>query len=217
MGSTFDPTRCAVVDRAGQCVVLRGSMPLTPSGDLAYDGIASASGLDLRARRLLVISLIDNTGERAMWEREQAAFGLDPGRLPQTYWPPYLNAPAWAPRRFEGALGGGRDGALCWWPIEGFPDGEDPKVYLTSPGWDLGGLVDWLIETVRAAAAPTAIYFHCSLGADRTGALHSGYLMRGKGMSLADASNVVDTATSAKAPNQHYKNLRSAYARMIGK
>jgi len=84
-------------------------------------------------------------------------------------------------------------------------------VFLSSPGWDFGGVVDKVIELFENSTN-ALIYFHCMLGADRTGALHSGYLMKAKGMSLKKAANITDNATSAHAPNADYVRLRAAYA-----
>ena len=102
-----------------------------------------------------------------------------------------------------------------WWPIEGVPQGEDPKVYLGSPGWDLIGLVESLIDATTSGRK-LVVYFHCMNGADRTGALHGAYLMKTKRISCAEALTKVTKATAAGAPNADYQRLMLAYSKTFG-
>lgn len=225
MALKFDPTRVAVVDSHPdrQSTLVRGMSPAT-SGTFDYDALGRAlikRGVDIAGKRLVVISVIDNVGERWAWAPEVKAFGVDPDQYSATEWPPYVHRRDWDPGL---AIGDGQwisgprtgPGDFYWWPFEGLPENTDPKVFLSSPGWDFSGTVD-LVASLFAQATKTVVYFHCMLGADRTGALHTAYLMKRKGLSLAAASKVADNATSAKGPNADYQRLREAYAKMLGK
>jgi len=209
----FDPSRVALVDQNGSNLLVRGMCP-TVSGSFDKEALLSAiraRGVDPGGKRLVVISVIDNTGERWAWAPEVSAFRVDPNSIPQSQWPPYVNRPGWDPGV---ALGHNAMGAFFWWPFEGLPPATDPTVFLGSPGWDFSGAVAQ-VESLFQTARGSLIYFHCMLGADRTGALHTGYLMKAKGMSLADASAIADAATSAGAPNGDYIRLRQAYAESL--
>ncbi len=185
----------------------------------AYYEIAQASGVALTKFKLLDMPIIDNVGERSYWEPEVSSFGVDPNQYPTTYWPPYLQ-PGYDSKALLGTTvkteGFALPGSVIWWPFEGLPAGEDPGVYLGSPGWNYSGFVDYVIEMLHSMSG-VAIYVHCMLGADRTGAFHIGYLMRAHGMSLADASAKANTSTSAGPPNGDYERLVAAYAASIGK
>lgn len=215
----FDTTRVAVVDQSRNTLLVRGMAPAT-SGTFDYDAIGQAlikRGTDIAGKKLIVVCVIDNIGERSVWEPEMQAFGVDPNSIPTSQWPPYLNRPnyqpgkpigsgQWTSGKFSGV------GDMYWWPFEGIPAGEaHPEVYLTNPGWDFSGAVD-LIGDLFHTEENAVVYFHCMLGADRTGALHTAYLMHDKGMTLEEASRGADSATSAKGPNADYQRLREAYA-----
>ncbi len=210
----FFPDRVKVVDHVGQNALVRSCMPLV--GDpytFAYDELEAASGLPLAGREVVVFSLIDCVGEDYMLGPEMAAFGL---RVPPpSYWPPYLQA-GWDPRRGEQCIlrteGRSVPATFYWWPIEGFAEGEDPRVYLTSPGWDLSGLVQAIASAMAdQSGLPKAVVVHCTLGADRTGAAHTSYLVN-KGVPFEEACSVADSSTSAGSPNDDYRRLRAAYA-----
>ena len=250
MSARFDPSRLAIVDQVNGTTFVRGNLPLI--GDdlhFAYDELktALAKTVDLEDRALVVVSLIDNVGEKWAFLPEIASFGLDPASYPPSVWPPYLNFPGWDPSKM---IGNGklvskpesvdRQGFAMWWPIEGLPDGGDPKTFLDSPGWDLSGLTDALMRTRQLAQdtrdenrvglrevvrdgrglggkiVNSVIYWHCMNGADRTGALHGAYLMKAKGLSYTQALDVVSKATTAGAPNADYERLMQAYAKSIG-
>lgn len=214
----WHPDRVKKVDSVGQNVLVRGCMPLV--GDpwrFAYDELIEASGVPLGGYEVHDISLIDCVGERYMLEPEMDAFGL--AAPPSSYWPPYQqeNWRPWTPN--SGALRteeGPVPATFYWWPIEGLAEGlaegGDQDTFLFSPGWNLSGLVD-LVTNLMAdqSGVPKAVYAHCTLGADRTGALHTSYLVR-KGMSLDSAIAKADSSTSAGAPAEDYRRLRAAYA-----
>ena len=153
-------------------------------------------------------------GERAQWEPLMQAFGVDPGLFPVSFWPPYLQ-PGWDRNELLGKTltteGETLPGSVSWRPFEGLPPGEDPKVYLTWPGWDFSGFIDHVIDLLRTSVN-TAIYVHCQLGADRTGAFHIGYLMRAKGFDLENAILTAVSSTPAGPPNADYLRLVTAYA-----
>lgn len=215
MGSTFIPSRCAHIDTVKDNVLIRGNMPLLGE-DLhyAYNEIAEATKIDLTTRTLLEIPIIDNVGERAQFEPLMRAFGVDPDIYPSSYWPPWMQE-GYEPNKLlgtgvttEGAI---HSGSAIWRPFEGMPAGADPKTYLYSPGWDFAGFVDHVIELLRTGSN-LAIYVHCQLGADRTGAFHIGYLMRMHNVKLAEATIEADASTSAGPPNADYLRLVTAYA-----
>lgn len=214
MGQPFIPERVKAVDEVAGNVLIRGPMPLAgESWHYAYDEIAKASGVDLESMDFSVISLVDCTGERQVLEAEFQAFGHD-APLP-SYWPPF-ERPDYKPwQPFSGVLetdGPVIQANLFWWPIEGLPDGVDPSQFLSAPGWDLSGLVELVYGLmVQRRARPLALYVHCTLGADRTGAVHSCYLVR-KGEAEAGAFAAADSSTTAGPPAPDYQRLRSAYA-----
>jgi hypothetical protein len=210
----FFPDRVRHVDTVGENALVRSCMPLV--GDpyaFALDELEAASGLPLAGKEIVVFSLIDCVGEDYMLGPEMAAFGLR--APPSSYWPPYLQA-GWDPARGRPSIlrteGRSVPATFYWWPIEGFAQGEDPRVYLTSPGWDLSGLVDTMTSAMAdRSGLPKVVVFHCTLGADRTGAAHTSYLVN-KGIAFPEACSAADSSTSAGAPNDDYKRLRAAYA-----
>lgn len=218
MGSTFLPERCKKIDQVGSNVLIRGNIPLLGS-DLhyAYDEIEAASKVDLTSRKLVEVPIIDNVGERAQFEPLLRAFGVDPGIYPSSYWPPWLQA-GYEPNKMLGTEvtteGHTHSGTLVWRPFEGLPAGADPKEFLFSPGWDFSGFIDHIIGLLHTMV-DSAIYVHCQLGADRTGAFHIGYLMKAKKMDLEGAILTGVSATPAGPPNADYMRLVTAYAETL--
>jgi hypothetical protein len=218
MGSYFIADRCAHIDTVGSNVLIRGNMPLIePNDHYALDEISEASGVDLLSRRLVEIPIIDNVGEREQFEPLLRAFGVDPDAYPTSFWP-WWQQPGYEPNAQHGTLltteGHELPGALVWRPFEGLPADAAPGPFLGAPGWDFGGFVDKVIELL-ATCVDTAVYVHCQLGADRTGAFHIGYLMRQYKLDLAAASNLANAATDAGAPNEDYQRLVAAYAAQL--
>ena len=184
----------------------------------AYREIQEASGVDLDSMQLVELPIIDNVGERAQFSAIMRAFGINPDTdFPTSFWP-WWNQTGYDPNGFVGGKliteGLSREGTVVWRPFEGLPANTDPEVFLSAPGWDFAGFIDNLID-MMALLKNTAIYMHCQLGADRTGAGHTGYLMRGKGLNLADASALANSSTEAGPPNSDYQRLVEAYAETL--
>jgi hypothetical protein len=218
MGSTFIPGRCAHIDTVGSNVLIRGNMPLiAPDMHYALEEIEAASKVSLRNRDVIDVPIIDNVGERAQWTAILDAFGVDPNLFPTSFWPLYLQ-PGWQPNALLGSFlmteGQTISGSILWRPFEGLPAGEDPKVYLGWPGWDFSGFIDHVVDLLHTLQN-TAIYVHCQLGADRTGAFHIGYLMKTQNLNLKDATNLAVVSTSAGLPNADYMRLVAAYAKAM--
>lgn len=220
MGSTFIASRCAHIDTIGSNVLIRGNMPLI--GDnlhYAYNEIKQASGIDLDSYDFVEIPIIDNVGERAQFSQIVKSFGVDPDTdFPESLWPwwedsnySYNNLHGSGILKTEGIE---RGGMFLWRPFEGLPANTDPSLFLNYPGWDYSGFINNLIMMTKSYK-DTAFYFHCQLGADRTGAAHIGYLMKAKKMSLEKASEVANNSTSAGAPNIDYQRLVEAYSKTL--
>ena len=68
----FDPTRVAVVDRDADGVLVRGMDPVV-SGAFDYKSLEAALvavGADPTGKKLVVVNIIDNAGERWAWGPE---------------------------------------------------------------------------------------------------------------------------------------------------
>jgi len=200
-------------------MIVRGNMPLI-DGDFAYPEIENVLNCDLSVDKFVSMSSIDNTGERDSWAAELSAFRVSPDIYPARDWPPYLHQADWAPGRLQGTgeLIYGKSfvrqkANLIWWPFEGMSPTDDAKVFLYSPGWDFAGCVEYLYGLYRDETTPAMVlYVHCMLGADRTGALHAGLLVR-DGLGIEEALGIASKATSAGAPSPDYIRLARAYAR----
>lgn len=206
---TFDPTRVATVDSVNGSVLVRGPFPITSDGSFAYSGILQRIGASSSFSSIVCISLIDCTGEHDMLKAEAEAFGL-PDLWTPPYWPPFTQ-PDYDSRKVHGdtvlAENGERyPGGLIWWPIEGLAAGQDPAQMMGWPGYNFSGLVNYVRELVSAPGS-RIIYFHCSLGADRTGAVEGGYAMRYMGMDFSKALDFTSRSTPAGSPNEDYVRL----------
>lgn len=205
----FSPELVKVVGKLGPNRLIRGPMPLKADESFAFDEIGQASGLDLTQRTFVDVSLIDCTGEHAFLAAEMAAFGLSAPA--PSYWPPFLQ-PDYKPGRGTAATLGGRPAEFFWWPIEGIGKDADLTPMLGLPGYNFVGLVERLYQLMHDPN-PKAVYIHCMLGADRTGALHAGYLLR-MGEPLARVMRLVN-CTPAGLPSPDYIRLIEAYASFL--
>jgi len=186
-------------------------------GTFAYSGIADRIDSKLAGTTMTIVSLIDSTGEHPMLKAELSSLGL-PDLWGPSYWPPYLQPDYDAEELHPCVIrtsSSSRTANFMWWPIEGVGQGQDPHVFLTSPGWDLCGLVDRITELLHDPAR--AIYVHCSLGADRTGAVVACYMIRAHGMNVNEAISFTSSQTPAGAPNRDYLTLIQAYAAKMGR
>lgn len=212
-----------VLDTPG-VIVIRSALPLEEDlKTFAYEGIIDQTttlvGKKIENPYLIDVCLLDNTGERGIFAPEVASFvGVSPDKWPTSYWPPYEQS-TWTPTtKYGKEVQSGtltKPGSFMWWPIQGVGKGDDPTVYLTSPGWDFSGCVDNLCTIVDKplAGKTTILLFHCSSGADRTGALNTGFLMKYKGMTLEAASKQADSLMGP--PNVDYCRLRTAYNKYL--
>jgi hypothetical protein len=217
--ATFDPSRCALVEREGSNQVWRGPIPINASGNFAYHEIAVALDLD-PGFSLVDVSLIDNIkgGEREQWAVELKAYGVSMSEFPGGKdIPPQFNQKNWNPAQLLGdgvhLVNGTAPGRLVWWQIEGGHDGivlgPDTKSY------NFIGLMEFF-EALRLLK-DTVVYFHCMNGTDRTGAVVAGYAMRWMGMNLDDAMNLANSVGPAGQMNDDYKKLVEAYASWLEK
>jgi hypothetical protein len=153
-------------------------------------------------------------GERAQFEPLLRAFGVNPDKYPASFWPWWQQA-SYKPNQQHGTVltteGHSQPGGLIWRPFEGLPPDTDPKAFLGHPGWDYVGFLENIV-TLLNRCVDTAIYVHCQLGADRTGAFHIGYLMLQHGLTLEEATAEANASTSAGPPNADYQRLVAAYA-----
>lgn len=202
----FSPELVKVVSKLGPNTLIRGPMPLKADESFAFDEIGQATGLDLTQRLFVDVSLIDCTGEHAFLAAEMAAFGLTAPA--PSYWPPFLQ-PSYKPSRGTETTLGGHPAEFFWWPIEGIGEGADPAPMLGLPGYNFAGLVERLYQLMHDPS-PKNIYIHCMLGADRTGALHGGYLLK-RQEPLSRVMKLID-CTPAKLPTPDYIRLIEAYA-----
>jgi hypothetical protein len=219
MGATFIPSRCAHIDTVGSNVLIRGNMPLLgPDLHYALKEIQEASKIkDLHERRIIDIPIIDNVGERKEFVAIMKAFGVDPDKFPESFWP-WWTQKGYDQNAIHGKTltteGLSQPGGVVWRPFEGLPKDENPKQFLGAPGWDYVGFLGMVIKLLKTVKN-AAVYVHCQLGADRTGAFHIGYLMKTNGIGLAEASSAANGSTSAGAPNADYKRLVAAYAETL--
>lgn len=217
MGSTFIPSRCALIETRGSNYLIRGNMPLL-GNDLhfALEEIEKTSGKSFAGKRFMEFPIIDNVGEREQFEPIMKAFGVDPSQFPASAWPWWEhgvggNIMLGSHLKTEGHL---LPGNVTWRPFEGLPPNTNPKTFLHAPGWDYVGFIEH-VDGLFSSMQNAVFYVHCQLGADRTGAFHIGLLLK-QGMTLTEAVAKAGSYTSAGPPNEDYMRLVTAYAVELG-
>lgn len=199
------------------------------------------SDFSLAGYNILDIIILDNTpaSEGTWLDDELATFCVSSDQAPfnvQPY-PPYANDTSWNPTVQYGSsimttdTGATPAATLMWWPLETQQDGSPgdtswqpfllPTLQSGSPvpewssGYGLDAAAAYLQSLFTASySTPLAIYFHCSHGTDRTGALCAAYLLlTGTASNATDALNQATKLIPAKIPPvQDYTQLVDAYA-----
>lgn len=215
------PNRTKIVDQHGANYLVRGNLPIDSNQNFTYDQIneklkslpETGANFDLKDHLLVVISILDNFQPDPHVNMVLKAFYLEDKVIPPAY-PPTLDYG-------HPALGThclAYPGHFIWWPIQGttkdLPKEQIVKMFIENKGYlDLGsyyfdGLVDCLHELLTISSQPTVIYYHCSLGADRTGAATFGYAVKHKGMGYNQAKAFV---REIEVPAPPYVHLEDEY------
>lgn len=218
----YQPALTKVVAIHGTNVLVRGSFPIDARGNFVYNQIldvvrAKEPFTDFSNHTIIDVSMIDNVAnaELPQLRQEIYTFSIADSLLPYQ-WPPYTIG---YKAKFLGTFVAGHSGRFLWWPIEGFNPAMpwDQKVgqFFTNNGWNgqpggynFDGLVDRLDSLLKDQSWPKIIYYHCTWGKDRTGALTFGWLVKHGGYSKDVAIASVD---SVFVPNEHYSGMINDY------
>ncbi|HTX89230.1 MAG TPA: hypothetical protein VMC08_09595 [Bacteroidales bacterium] len=205
-------------------ILVRGSHPIDPKERFVYDSIFAAvhqqqPSLDLTGYSIVDISMLDNRPNADMpnLNNELIAFGLDSTAIPDS-WPPFAQPGGYYPALLGSAVYG-HPGNFLWWPVEGYDPSLPVKqrigTFITGGtlgftwGFDFNGLVDRVDSLLKDPLHKQIIYYHCTWGKDRTGALTFAWLIKYGGKDTTAAKNIV----LAVAPvNDHYRKLMTDYA-----
>jgi hypothetical protein len=218
----YDPGLTRVVSVYNNNILVRGNFPIYPNGNFAYDSIlkyieSKVPSINLSNHVFIDISMLDNV-EKAEWpqlKQELAAYSLADTAIPSD-WPPYKIGYT---ATLLGTTVSNHPGHFLWWPIEGFNPAMswDQKIgqFFTNNGYagqkggyNFDGLVDRLDSLLKDESYPKIIYYHCTWGKDRTGALTFGWLVKHNNLSKDSAKATVD---SVAAPNDHYTGMINDY------
>jgi len=195
---------------------------LIESGAIAIDAFQTILQVDLTKYTFIDFCLLNSDSERFVWEVEFTFFGITEqwidSHYPSDKFPPwYFQKDTWNPETLYGTQyefeKQSHNGSFAWWPLTGVHDPSDKTEadQAVSPdGWNFSGCVDYLIKLFQTMKN-TAVVFHCMSGADRTGALHAGYLMRTAGLGVTDAIDKATSYVKIGKPNVGYTNLLIAY------
>jgi hypothetical protein len=187
-----------------QNILVRGSHPIDQQKKFVYDQIISAvksqqPSIDLTGYTLIDISMLDNrpNADKPNLENELLAYGLDTVTFPHT-WPPFAHG--YTPEMMGTAVNG-HPGHFLWWPLEGYNTNNTVEQHVGqfitggtlgySWGYNFNGLVDYLDSLLKDTSVKRIIYFHCTWGKDRTGALTFGWLYKHGGFNYEDAKSKV--------------------------
>jgi len=216
----------SVISVHGQNVLVRGSHPIDVQGNFVYDQILSAlkskvPAIDFTSHTLFDVTMIggQGTGEWTQLQQELQAYGLADTAVPSA-WPPYTVGYVTKPL---GKQVSGHPGRLCYWPIQGFNPAMtwEQKVgqfftnngYNGQPGgYNFNGLVGMLDSLLKDNTSRKIIYYHCTFGHDRTGALTFGWLVKFGGYTKEKAIAKVD---SVFIPNEHYMGMINDYYKWL--
>ena len=207
----------------GNNVLIRGSLPIGSDSNFVYDQILAfvttkLPSINFTNSTLIDVSVIGNmkTGEWKQLKQELTAFNLANTAIPYDSWPPYTVG---YKATLLGSQVSGHASRFCWWPFQGFKSwwSQDQKIkqYFTNEGYNgekggynFDGLVDQLDFLLKDESYPKIIYYHCTFGKDRTGALTFGWLVKHGGYSKTDALAKVD---SVSIPNDDYSGMINDY------
>jgi len=196
---------------------------LIVDGDVGLDELGDVVKTDLTKYTFIDFCLLNDTSERSTWEAEFVSFCITKQwvdeHFPSDKYPPwFFMKGTWNPKTLYGTQLKASKGSFAWWPLTGVHDPSDKTEAhnaVAPDGWGFSGCVDYLIELFQTKEN-TAVAFHCMSGADRTGALHAGYLMRTEGLNASDAIKKATSYVKIGAPNSGYTNLLIVYQRWLG-
>jgi len=192
---------------------------------IALDELQTILKTDLTKYTFVDFCLLEDTGERFVWKTEFQSFGISKqwidDHFPSDKFPPWSYSKIWNPKTFYGTQfkveGKEHDGSFVWWPLTGVHNPSDKTEAhnaVAPDGWNFSGCVDYLIELFQNKKK-TAVAFHCMSGADRTGALHAGYLMKTESLNVTDAVKKATSYVRIGAPSVDYINLLTVYERWL--
>jgi hypothetical protein len=204
-----------------QNILVRGSHPIDQQKKFVYDQIISAvkaqqPSIDLAGYTLVDVSMIDNRpdGDMPNLNNELIAFGLDSTSVPDT-WPPFEfgYSPA-----LLGTTVNTHPGHFLWWPLEGYNPNNSVNQrvgqFITGGtlgytwGFNFNGMIDRIDSLLKDTSVKRIIYYHCTWGKDRTGALTFGWLYKYGGLSYDSA---IAKVLSISPVNEHYTVLMNDY------